>query len=891
MNLRCEGSATAAIAQAVKLGLKHGDSALVLNLVGTLHQISYAACKFMAWSNAGSAAEESSEAAGHKSSALYAFSGAARLAPKCVSIAVSHAQMLIECERYDDAYDEIIRALTISKSDPVDPAENDVAYDLYDGDTTRAERLQKAMVVARHAMERITTVISEQFIPMESARVLDGIKLGGDATANARARAKHLAATYPFAPRVHVLRAFVDLERVRGFDPAIDKRRFLRRTLDMVHEAAETFPLSLVIALFRARLLFVLDQYDDAEHECRKAIALESPQDPKADDLPPGSVSGAEYDDRVSFVKNQLRTLMKKIILTAAIYLQILTSEEENSLMSVRTKPLIQSCDEIDKSSAKTITDALRFFKHNSSWSFWICPLSNRCDRWKFVDTSSLWIHLCSKHPEGSWGKLQSVLGPKLCENTSEGDCSSLKWITCSQDSDQNDIFRLIKVNDMFDSLIRLVEGGTEPDLVEMRTEKCREGAEILEGIKGRMETLPTDISSSQFDDARSEIQNMWLKFLINSVLDYQEVIFPFVRSFIWAKLKKRMTGDPNIVGHISSSKIDPVFEDGNSGDVEGTAMEIAEILLNMKCSLELEGDSSPTTPLPATETYGQSMEEMANTTRYQSVDVVSKENNDKDLFILHAIIQSLWNLRFLRDEILMGKPAWILNMSHNCCMADLIHEIFSAWGKNEQGGVAALLSSVKTSLCKIANGDMFQKFQAGKQIASEVVATILEGLHRSEASLHFYFNSEIEDCELKSFSELPVLYDEQLCFDDNCEYCGSPNIVDISPWSAPHFFTIGLDWSGGCENQVNLSEVLLGIAHPLDIKLLCKGVRSSANYALASMISYADERYICFARDEDKWLICDAGSVEAVDSWGQLLERFRDSGLQPEVLFFEVIK
>ncbi|EEC68454.1 hypothetical protein OsI_36678 [Oryza sativa Indica Group] len=102
---------------------------------------------------------------------------------------------------------------------------------------------------------------------------------------------------------------------------------------------------------------------------------------------------------------------------------------------------------------------------------------------------------------------------------------------------------------------------------------------------------------------------------------------------------------------------------------------------------------------------------------------------------------------------------------------------------------------------------------------------------------------------------------------------------------------TSGLDWSGGCENQVELSEVLVGIAHPLDIKLLCKGVHSSANYSLTSMISYADGRYICFARDQDKWLSSDAKTVETKDSWEQLLERFRDCTLQPEVLFFEVIK
>uniref|UniRef100_A0A0E0ADC9 USP domain-containing protein n=1 Tax=Oryza glumipatula TaxID=40148 RepID=A0A0E0ADC9_9ORYZ len=341
---------------------------------------------------------------------------------------------------------------------------------------------------------------------------------------------------------------------------------------------------------------------------------------------------------------------------------------------------------------------------------------------------------------------------------------------------------------------------------------------------------------------------------------------------------------------------------------------------------LELQNDVTP----------GQSAEEMP------SIDVPNKENKDKDMFILHVIIQSLWNLRCFRDEILRAPPATILHIKENFCIADLFYGIFFAWENNEHNGVDVLLTSLKVNLCKIANDNMFQK--AGKRIASEVVATILQALHMSETPLHFDFNSEIEerevspvscgDCicrthdlfgikfhvqmscrcgkcfgekehttifcrldasspqttKIESFAELLVLYDEQLCFGDNCKHCGSPKNVDVSPSNTPHIFTIGLYWFGDCENQVQLSEVLVGIAHPIDIKLLCKGVHSSAKYSLASMISYANGRYFCFARDQDKWLISDAETIEAEDSWEQLLERFRDCRLQPEVLFFEII-
>uniref|UniRef100_A0A0D9XTU7 DUF629 domain-containing protein n=1 Tax=Leersia perrieri TaxID=77586 RepID=A0A0D9XTU7_9ORYZ len=906
METHNEGESKEALVHSAALVRRNKRSALVLNLAGLLHQLTYTSYKRLFGKDAfWSYAEISSEKAKHMASALIAFAAAARLAPDCIDTAVSHSEMLVEAERFADAHAELVRAIQIPN--PVDPVEHNVGY-TYTRESSLGERIRIARARAHESMERFVALIRDQIVPRESVRVLDGIKRGGDDAAAAHAAAKDLATAYPFSARAQLLRAHADLERVRGFDAAIDKRRFLHRTLDMVDDAAKTFHRSLVIALFRAKLFFVLDQFDNAGYECIRALGVEIPDDPKEQDLPPGSVSAAEYDDRVALVRRQLYLLIRKIVSTAEVYSRRLTSEVVDSLLTVNVKALIEHCNTADKSSAKTISDALRFFKGGNSWSFWICPLSSRCDGRKFADTSSFWSHICNKHPEGAWEKLQSVLGPKLSANTSEGD-SSMEWLTFSQDSDQHDIFRLRNMHDLFDSLFRRATGRIEPDLVQMRTEKCREGAEILEGIKRRLETLPADISSSQ------------------------------------GELKKCMAGDPNIVGHLSAKKIDLIFYDapssnisvghdsspsnakkvgtirehnmkrslsnktlkaeenhqksevcvqnGISGakvnrklpdppmDVEGREIAIAEIPANMEQNLGLEGGITPATSFPHTVTYGQSAEEMASTTSYQNVDVLNKENTDKSLFTFHSIIQSLWNLRCFRDGILRATPAWTLNNDGSDCSTDLIYRGFSAWEKNDHDSAAFSLAVH----CKIAKDDMFQKcyfifhvyfsdltrvnpankfeLQSRKNFASEVVETILQGLHISGTSLHFEFNNDIEGRVIKSFVDLPVLYDEQLCFEDNCVHCGGLKSVDVSPLDTSHFFTIGLDWSGGSENQVHLSEVLVDIAHPLDIKLLCKGLHSSSNYSLASMVSYANGRYICFARDQDKWLICDAQTVE----------------------------
>jgi hypothetical protein len=45
---------------------------------------------------------------------------------------------------------------------------------------------------------------------------------------------------------------------------------------------------------------------------------------------------------------------------------------------------------------------------------------------------------------------------------------------------------------------------------------------------------------------------------------------------------------------------------------------------------------------------------------------------------------------------------------------------------------------------------------------------------------------------QIKSFAELPVLFDEQFCKDHNCEDCGNQLNIDLFLSNTPHFFTIG---------------------------------------------------------------------------------------------------
>uniref|UniRef100_A0A0E0ADC8 DUF629 domain-containing protein n=1 Tax=Oryza glumipatula TaxID=40148 RepID=A0A0E0ADC8_9ORYZ len=862
MRLDREGRHDEAIARVDELAAKHPESAVVLHLAAGLHQ------------NASiRSARDGSDGQASVMHLVYArdlYAQAKRLAPNCVQIATGFAMAKVASAKDHEPDREIMRALAISS--PTDPAENNVAFDLDRTLSTAMDRLAKAREAALFHSHHIMSHMSAKIIPAVVVDMLDISKREGAATAKKQAK-KALVERFNYSARAHLTHAKISLDFARGLDPNIDKKPFLNSTLDALNNLVEEFSNSLEIAMFRAKLWFVMGKYCSVEVECDRAIRMEEPTDPREEDVPPGSIPGEKPEDRKSYIRTELKRLLQKLVLVCRDYWCSLASEKQDSFRLVGLKYLhlhFVTFYQDDHEAAKTISDALNFVKKNKSWRFWICPY---CVGKKIPDIDSLLQHMRSKHPEGGfWTNLPQVFDPESISDTYQGDHFSDNATIC-QDSEENYVLHFKRMDDIFKYLfLRAVDNIEEKPFSQIREEKCRKGVFILEKIKLKLNNVPTDISSSEFNEACAEIRDLWRYFLEISLMDYRVAISPLAMCFISDQLLTCMTEDKEAASNsIDVAAINAVFP------FVDVCPDIDAIFPNVDDAPDGNDADTSTSVTP-----GQSAEEMP------SIDVPNKENKDKDMFILHVIIQSLWNLRCFRDEILRAPPATILHIKENFCIADLFYGIFFAWENNEHNGVDVLLTSLKVNLCKIANDNMFQK--AGKRIASEVVATILQALHMSETPLHFDFNSEIEEREIESFAELLVLYDEQLCFGDNCKHCGSPKNVDVSPSNTPHIFTIGLYWFGDCENQVQLSEVLVGIAHPIDIKLLCKGVHSSAKYSLASMISYANGRYFCFARDQDKWLISDAETIEAEDSWEQLLERFRDCRLQPEVLFFEII-
>ncbi|KAM0873926.1 hypothetical protein ACQ4PT_037754 [Festuca glaucescens] len=814
--LHTKGQHEEALARALEVVGANPGSALALNLVGSLHRHFGS----VAWNARVSDDDEAASTLElhHHQLALGAFSAAARIAPNCVMTAVCHAEALAACSRLPDAQVELFRVCSMPEANHMDPAVHHVGYDLVLDDSTAKKRKNDALCKANLIMQDFEAIINNKVVPVEAAELL-----GGDAaSAEVRRRANLFSQSYPYSARAQLLLVYVELEHVRALDLAADKQRRLWPTLAVISEAAVVFDRSLLIALFHAKVLFALDEFDEAERECRRALRIEEPTDPNLDDIPPAiSVPGADYESRVSSVKEQLRILLKRVIVVAALCWSSIESTQHGDrvdrVLSLRAATLQEHYNRIDPSAAKTISDTLRFLKNQSSWSFLVCPNSS-CHGKRFLGIESLWKHMRKQHRDGLWNKLESVLGSHLYENTSNDDDHPFDAITLSKDSHQHDIFHLPTVQPMFKSLLLSPSVGIQAEpLAEMRQRKCREGAEIIADIKKKLRMLPKDELNTEYEELCFAIKDLWLKFLKTSALDHREVILPLARSFQWIQMKISIALSAKDLGRfIGSANIDITF-----GKVPAAP------------------DRNVSVPLCSDETLkdGEKCEESEiHVVDSNSETMVDQRSMDPPIDVHESGLNVLARIA----ELELEKEGWAAAM-------ELHSDPDVSSGTSGQ------------SVEEMADKDL--------SILSVVI-------------------------QIKSFAELPVLLDEQFCKDNNCKDCGSMLNIDLLLSNTPHFFTIVLNWLSSSESPDILSEFLAGITFPVDTGFFCKSADPSTMYTVTSMICCADESYVCFARDdEDKWLMYDFDTVETEDTWEHLLEGFKNCKLQPQVLFFEVIK
>ncbi|XP_006663516.2 uncharacterized protein LOC102714870 [Oryza brachyantha] len=300
----------------------------------------------------------------------------------------------------------------------------------------------------------------------------------------------------------------------------------------------------------------------------------------------------------------------------------------------------------------------------------------------------------------------------------------------------------------------------------------------------------------------------------------------------------------------------------------------------------------------------------------------------------LDMILRSLWHLRRFHDT-LQKIPCKFPHVKDGESQIGMeLREIFDSWDDDEECKPCDPCGS--TRFADFSNSLVYKK-DGNRRTATEIVKIIFRRLHSSQTPLHFEFKCEsleqqtvvepslhsciclmhdlfgLHICENKCncMNEVPRKYKHTTFFhnidlgavgnakfeslsellkvmESRIESCGH-KVPQYSLLYPPRLFMTVFQWKNDKVCHINMHEVLLNLTTELDISHFYGGLPPGSNYTLVSAVCCNDRgQYICFARNNNRWLTYGNNAVMSAESWQESTDRYRQDNLRPEVVFFE---
>ncbi|KAF9663778.1 hypothetical protein SADUNF_Sadunf17G0087400 [Salix dunnii] len=266
----------------------------------------------------------------------------------------------------------------------------------------------------------------------------------------------------------------------------------------------------------------------------------------------------------------------------------------------------------------------------------------------------------------------------------------------------------------------------------------------------------------------------------------------------------------------------------------------------------------------------------------------------------LNAIIQCLWNVQLVRNELCSITDSGHEHIGDPCVVCELAR----VFGELSEASTRIRRETVSTTSLRLAiskcspNRDRFQEGQMND--ADEVLQNIFVILHQSFTNfstpdaLSKLEKSKRNKNKSSSFDELMKLMLMEDCSTCNRDVggCGKPNRIQFILRTAPHVFICVLVQTAH-ESREDTRKTLTALGTELDIGAVYQGLGPGKKYCLVSMVCYCCQHYVCFSYNHKhkRWTMFNDANVEVVGCWDDLLSKCSHEQFQPQILCFEAVQ
>ncbi|KAK3151011.1 hypothetical protein QOZ80_3AG0240510 [Eleusine coracana subsp. coracana] len=437
-------------------------------------------------------------------------------APNCIETAAAHGAALVALGRLDEAQAVFDRGLSIENPDH--PWLHHGIIQISGGAKSDYVADARARITAQSSM------LQEEKHCEKIRKMIRRMGRSSDTPPQVLAAVKQLSSDKPFSVRAKILQyELIEITLRQGCNPSV-KLDLIHAALEAMQDASSQYCNSLLIAYYHAKQLNTLGWLAAAKDECHRALNIMYPDEPNLHDIPLGFTRGHLHAERVMVWKEKLKQLPERVVGTAKVAVQEMSTDEQGRFVWLKVSDLIDHVGQDTEASA-IVKEAVDNYKRGSSWLFWFCPIAegSSCCEFRTRKSSDILRHITA-HID---------LDHRLCRDL---QCELPHRAVLQLQTDDTDI---VLTHDQdgfpiicFASIHKLMESFVTDDKFSFKEFISQKSVSAMIKFEEFVDLVETN---SSFD----AIKMSWLDFLEASYATYLQYILPLIVSVKWEELKQ----------------------------------------------------------------------------------------------------------------------------------------------------------------------------------------------------------------------------------------------------------------------------------------------------------------------------------------------------------------